>query len=211
MLYLTEAISVSSEYEAELDFELLQRWCDYHNGKDVDEFEFQSILMGVFLGGQKPDVIDFLRRFSQFYDSTLFDNLIRICDETKLDDDVMPWIVADLNDKRPLFASDRDGQMLVELIDRGELRFAESYDEYYDVLSSSANHSAAYDIVNEYCLERVHKKQLRPLLEPLYHICNSYNLVFGILAKCWTQKLTLAITLKFTFAERTMYLTTNVC
>ena len=183
---------IALEYEPELDFDLLQLWCDYHQGKAVDNSNFYTILMGAFLGGLTPEVTAFLRQFSQFYDNSLFDNLCRICDAAKLDDDVVSWVTADLTARRPLFETQPDGKPLINLIDRQLFRFAETREEYYDVLNSSVNHSTAYHAVSDYALEHVHEKNLSRLVEPLYHICNSYALVFGILAPMLNAKIDLS-------------------
>ena len=169
--------------EAELDLRLLDKWCAHHRGESVDDPYFATLLMGVYDEGITTEVEVFLKRFSEFYGPSLFKKLIRIADGKPRTGPVEPWVHADLKAKRDLFVNDVDGQSIVKLIDSAKIEYADSHEQWHEVLMASESHSLVYDIAGDYASGHIHDQDLADLVEPLYHICNSYELVYSIVSE----------------------------
>src|SRR5262245_47698542 len=171
-------------YEPELNFDLLRDWCAFCEGsREFPDYHFSTILMGVFLGGLTPEVSRFLREFTKYFPQSLYDNLVRICDDPEPDRDVLPWVQRDLDEKRKLLTSSPEARSALEVIDGRRFAFTHDRSALLDIAASSAAHSVLYEAECDFVVEQCEgDARMYVLHEALYHIATSYQVADSILA-----------------------------
>ena len=175
---------MNTRYEPELDLDLLRDWCAYCEGsREFSEYHFSTILMGVFVGGITPEVDQFLREFTKYFPSPLYDSLVRIGGDTEMDRDVLTWINRDLDEKRKILISQPESRRAVEVIDERRFAFVHDQKAMLEIAASSATHSALYDAVGDFVIEQCEgNARLNVLREALYHIATNYFVADSIIA-----------------------------
>jgi hypothetical protein len=175
------------ENQPELDLDLLGDWCAFCDGsRDFDRYHFSTILMGVFLGGLTPEVDSFLKRFAEPFAPPLYDNLIRIAEDRLLDQDVLPWVRRDLNEKLKLLEayaeSEMEAQALIRLIRTGNYSLTHHHDEFIEIKGGSENHQMIYDMVGDSVIDSYPDRRFFALSEALYHLATSVEVQQSIMA-----------------------------
>jgi len=176
---------MNERYEPELDFDLLRDWCAFCVGsREFPDYHFSTILMGVFLDGLTPEVERFLRDFAKYFPRPLLDNLTRICNDTALDRDVLPWVQRDLDEKRKILVASTEVRNVLKVIDERRFTFTHDRDVLHEVRVSSVNHSVLYDTVGDFVIEKCNDDaRLLALQEALYKgVATDYFVADSIMA-----------------------------
>ncbi len=175
-----------TEYEPELDEELLADWCAFCEGSaDYDQYHFSTMLMGVFVADLTPEVDVFLHRFTNTFPPALYDNLARICDDALPDRDILPWIRRDLGHKLALLDADSNAERrnIERFLAKDNFTLTEDFSSLPDIASASPNFDAIYFAENDYVIDHcMRDPKMLALREALYHIATNYALAHAIMS-----------------------------
>ena len=172
--------------EPELDFDLLNDWCDLCDGsREFESHYFDTILMGAFLGGLTPEVDSFLKRFTKPFAPPLYNNLIRIAEEKTLDRDIVPWVKRDLDEKLKVLESyaetAAEARELVRLIRAENYSFMHNESEFLNIKHDSENHYVMVCMVSDFEIDAYTDRRFYALSEVLYHIATSVEVENSIM------------------------------
>ena len=171
-------------HKASFDQNLLTDWCDYcEEKKKFDTFHFSTLLMETFLEGYTPELENFLKEITKYFDSSVYENMrYAFNDKQQSKGDILEWVTNDLSEKRKIINQVPDVSKLLATIDEKNYLIVNERQPLYDARESD-NHTILYEEVGDYVSQNIkNDHRLYALEEILYNIASDYNLVHALLA-----------------------------
>ena len=171
-------------YKASFDYELLNDWCDFCEGKkEIDVFHFSTLLMETLLEGYTPEFDNFITKITQYFDSSVYKNMkYAFSGEHKSLGNVQDWIIKDLREKRKIIEHVPGSNSLKEIIDYPQFLFVEDRNQLNEARKSD-NHTILYEEVGDFVIANLdNDKRLFALMEVFYNLAYNNDLKFALLA-----------------------------